>query len=669
METIAGIINNIRNLICGRGTGERFRALLLLPFAFAYACFIVLGDWQSSAHYSNLANLWRLFLWTALCFPALLGICVFAEKRKRIFGKLRRRETDGGIHREAAGQPQNRSCQRAAAWSGHFPRAKAWNGCFPEAVSRRGSRFAWPLFSLLCLLCYLPYFLMYYPGWNNNDAVWQMEQIFGLAARSNHHPYFHTLLMGAFLRLGLLLFGSLTAASAFYAFSQMAVTAAAFGFYLSRLYRQGAGFFWLIPAAAFYALLPVNGLYSICLGKDAWFTAAFLFFAWAAHVCAGAPERAPAGMQGEAQEAALEGAPEREAAACRRRWLLFFVTGLSVCLLRSNGILVFFGTAVFLNWFIWRRDRRQVGDGLACDGQTDANQACSEQGGDAQTKRRKTFSEQIKRQMPPGVQTRFRETGHRQDTRVAWGVTAAVLAAYLLWQGPVLRALQVEPPDLIEGLTMPTQQLLCAYVRGGTLTEAEVAMLERVTPLSAIDEYYNPYLFDMTKNYIRKNGNQEAIRENLPDYAVLWLRVGLRNPMLYVEGFIRQTAGYYALRIPHEQLLYGEYFTVENPFGIEGERKLFTYEQSLAMGDFLQKFQRFYVQIFSLGANTWLFLLCLACALYRKRRVLLWLPGLMLLMSLLLAAPVYNEFRYAYGLFVSLPLLLWEGFSGEGRAR
>lgn len=240
-----------------------------------------------------------------------------------------------------------------------------------------------------------------------------------------------------------------------------------------------------------------------------------------------------------------------------------------------------------------------------------------------------------------------------------------VLILYLLWQGPILSALHVEPPDTIESLTMPTQHLLCAYKRGGSLTAEEIGMLERVVPLAEIDEYYNPYLFDMTKNYIRQNGHQEVIAENKGAYAKLWLTVGLKNPMLYLEGEIRQTAGFYALRIPHETYLYGEYFMVDNPFGIEAERKLFTYDDSLAMGRWLQGFQELYRRVWSLGADTWVLLLALACALYRKKRIAVYLPALCLLGSLMLATPVYNEFRYAYGVFAALPFLVCFGVGRE----
>lgn len=541
----------------------KYQLLLLLPFALCYAFFIVLGDWQKSAPYSNAQNMGRLALWTVISYGALLAVCFLVE--------------NGG-----------------ALVAAYVPAgARKALLVFGSGRRSRPGRQVWLFFFGICLLCYLPYYLMYFPTWFNNDAVWQMEQALGLAARSNHHPYFHTMIIKVFLTAGYGLFHSYAAAVALYTFFQMALTAAVFGFFLYLLYARGTGFFWLILAVLFYAVLPVNGMFSICMGKDAWFTAAFLLFLWAVSVCA-------SGREGG-----------------RRRWAMFFATGLSVCLLRSNGIFVFLGTAFFLiltGFF---------GKGRGREGQN---------------------------------------IGRRRDM---YASVIMVLFLYLLWQGPVLGALQVEPPDTIESLTMPTQHLLCAYKRGGSLTQEEVAMLDAVVPLEQIDEYYNPYLFDMTKNYIREHGNQQVIADHRGDYAKLWLRVGLRNPMLYLEAEIRQTAGYYALHIPHEQILYSEYFMVDNPFGIKTQRKLFSYDAELAMGAFLQWFQGFYNKVWSLGMNTWLLLLSFACALYRRRNALAFVPCVMLLGSLLLATPVYNEFRYAYGVFVALPFLFSLSF-GKG---
>lgn len=547
----------------------RREILLMLPFAFCYSYFIVLGEWQRSAHYSNARNMGRLALWTVIAWGILLLLGFLLENGSTWAAGLTRNVTlPAGVR-------------------------KVLSRLFVKKDRRQGHWWIWLSFFLLCLLCYLPYFLMYYPTWFNNDAVWQMEQILGMAAKSNHHPYFHTLIIKLFLRIGNFLFGNLTAAVALYTFFQMALMAAVFGFFLFLFYQRGTGIFWLILAVCFYALLPVNAMLSICMGKDAWFTAAFLLFMWAASECAEAGGR----------------------------WMAFAVTGLAVCLLRSNGIFVFLGTAVFLIVSaLWRVH-------------------VSRQEDDA-TSSKKT----------------------RQSLTIS---TLIVLVLYFLWQGPILSALHVEPPDTIESLTMPTQHLLCAYKRGGSLTTEEIGMLEQVVPLADIDEYYNPYLFDLTKNYIRENGNQEIIAKNRGAYAKLWLSVGLKNPMLYLEGEIRQTAGYYALHVPHELYLYSDYFMVDNPFGIQTERKLFTNDDSLAMGKLLQGFQSLYRKVWSLGANTWLLLCAFACALYRKKRIAAYLPAVCLLGSLMLATPVYNEFRYAYGVFAALPFLVCFGVGRE----
>ena len=75
------------------------------------------------------------------------------------------------------------------------------------------------------------------------------------------------------------------------------------------------------------------------------------------------------------------------------------------------------------------------------------------------------------------------------------------------------------------------------------------------------------------------------------------------------------------------------------------------------MHDFLMNFLDLYNKVWSLGLNTWLMVFGIAYTVYRRRSILIYVPFIMLLVSLLLATPVYNEFRYAYGLFAAFPLL------------
>jgi len=538
---------------------SKWQFCAVIPFAVLYMLFIVLGDLEKAEQLGVLRNIVRILLLFSACYIVLLLFCFLISQRGALLS------------------------------------------CLPETLrpgeqqARPGRWYIFTLFFLICFFCYLPYYLMYYPTWFNNDAVWQMEQILGLVPRSNHHPYFHTMIIQFFFEIGYRLSGNYTDAIGFYTFWQVVIMALLYAFILHWLYKRGTRMFWLFIALLFYAALPVNGMQALCMGKDAFFVAALFFF-----TCT-----------------TVETACHAELMTGRRRalrYLAWSAAGFLVCVLRSNGIFIFVGTIVILSVYDWQKKRSG-------------------------------------KKVPYGKKVSGK-----------YGCAAAVLLCYLIYHGPVLAALHVELPDTIESLTMPAQHLVCAYLKGGELTEEEIGMIDRVVPTEKVGEAYNPYLFDPVKALIREEGNQQAIEENKWEYFKLWLRVGLRNPLQYVVAEVRQTMGYWAYRVRDPLYLYGDYFMVDNSLGVETRRKLFSYDDSLAMGNYLQRFQEFYNRVWSLGLNTWLMFFALAFAVYEKRNVMPFVPYLILFLTLLLAAPVYNEFRYIYGLFIALPVLFSYSF-------
>ncbi len=529
--------------------------LILIPFALFYTIAAMFGALEKAASLSVLQNLGQALLWMSGSYAVLLGLCLILSN-------------GGEIVFEAVSK---------------IPLLSR----IPEKKERQGKWYVYLLFAAVCLLGYLPYYLMYYPTWLNNDAVWQIEQALGWAAASNHHPYFHTLILKGLFMIGYRFSGSYTGGAAFYTFVQVLVMAMVFAFFLYQLYQKGTRVLWLVLAVAFYAFLPINGLLTICMGKDEFFTAALLLFVW---------------MTAEYDL-------EAEGAGDEARTVGYVVIGFLLCVLRSNGIFIYAGTAVIL-----------------------------------------LIVKIVKK---------------RHFPRRTFLCVTAVLLCYLIYHGPVLRALQVEPPDTIEGLTMPTQHILCAYLKGGELSEEEVAMIDEVVPVEEVGDYYNPWLFDIVKNFIRSDGDQQVIADHKWEYFKLWFRVGLRNPLQYVVAQVRQTAGYWAYDVKDYEYVYGEYYMVDNPFGITTQRKLFTYKAELGMHDFLMGFQDLYNKVWSLGLSTWLMVFAMAYTLYQRRSIMIYVPFIMLLITLMLATPVYNEFRYAYGLFAAFPMLFSYSFGGR----
>ena len=108
----------------------KYQFLVLLPFAFCYAFFIVLGDWQKSAPYSNAQNMARLALWMAVSYGVLLLLGFFSENG----GALLAAWLPAGMRRALSG----------------FASLK----CLFRGRKREGRLWVWLLFSLLCLLCY-----------------------------------------------------------------------------------------------------------------------------------------------------------------------------------------------------------------------------------------------------------------------------------------------------------------------------------------------------------------------------------------------------------------------------------------------------------------------------------------------------------------------------------
>ena len=141
----------------------------------------------------------------------------------------------------------------------------------------------------LIALCWLPYYLLFFPGLNNPDTSMQIAWALryptdwlkyspvrgeGVYA-TNHHPYFTTLLFGLFARFGLAL-GDISCGVAAYNLLQLLATALAMAgawFYLRHLGLPEKA---LRGGLIFTALFPLFPLYAITMLKDSLFSLACL---------------------------------------------------------------------------------------------------------------------------------------------------------------------------------------------------------------------------------------------------------------------------------------------------------------------------------------------------------------------------------------------------------
>lgn len=127
------------------------------------------------------------------------------------------------------------------------------------------------------IICWLPYFLTYYPGLTTGDSMNQIFQSIGLENLSSHHPVIHTGVISLFIHIGNY-FGSLNLGIALYTMFQMIIMALIFSYSIYYMNKKQLPKWTLVISALFYSIYPINPLFSLMMWKDIIFAGLMLLF-------------------------------------------------------------------------------------------------------------------------------------------------------------------------------------------------------------------------------------------------------------------------------------------------------------------------------------------------------------------------------------------------------
>ena len=411
----------------------------------------------------------------------------------------------------------------------------------------------------------------YYPGLLSLDSIDQIRQIF-TGEYSNHQPFYHTQLLGLFIRIGLSLTQNMNAAVAAYVIVQILFMAAVFAFTVYNLAKLRLPVWTAVAATVWYAVMPFHIMFSYTVWKDVYFgafvTLLILYFIRLVK------NIGKSGIN-------LAG---------------FGISGLVICLIRSNGLFAY--VFVLLAVLILLRSRRDL----------------------------------------------------------LFIMIATVAAAFIL-KHTVLGWLGVTPPDTVESLSMPLQQVARVVADDGNISAEDEQLLSNIIDVSSIKDIYDPVISDPVKNAIRDFGNQDYLSSHKGDFALMYIRTFFKNPMKYVIAWVDGTCGYW-----NSGYNYWVWFwdIEDNPYGIT--RQVASSRLLLVMDEYLWLFYNNPIlQIFTaIGLFVWICILAFARCISDRNTVgiISIVPILAILLSLLVSSPVYAEFRYMYALFCALPILL-----------
>lgn len=217
--------------------------------------------------------------------------------------------------------------------------------------------------------------------------------------------------------------------------------------------------------------------------------------------------------------------------------------------------------------------------------------------------------------------------------------------------------LNVKPADGMVSLSIPVQQIGRVVADKKELTTEQEQVISEVITLKELREKYVNYIADPVMEQIRRNGTQNYISQNKIDFMKIYIQIGLKYPKEYIKAWVDQTKGYW--NAGYDYWVWQD-SVQENSIGIKRVIK------SNIINNIFQRYLQLYkcnsiLHIFlCIGFHVWLLLFAIYSCLVKRNKEALFItiPMLMIVFSLLVATPVYSEFRYVYALFCSMPFIL-----------
>lgn len=121
-------------------------------------------------------------------------------------------------------------------------------------------------------ISYIPYFLYYYPGSIQYDAINCLEQLNGYTPYNNHHPILYTLLFSGLWNFGKNVLGSGNIGLALYTIIQMIATSLVLSILIYYMAKRKIPTKWRIITFLILLLNPLTAMYAVRIEKSMFFT-------------------------------------------------------------------------------------------------------------------------------------------------------------------------------------------------------------------------------------------------------------------------------------------------------------------------------------------------------------------------------------------------------------
>lgn len=267
----------------------------------------------------------------------------------------------------------------------------------------------------------------------------------------------------------------------------------------------------------------------------------------------------------------------------------------------------------------------------------------------------------------------------RYRIRISVCMLIPILLFQFVYCGSFFKIARVGTTGKQEALSVCFQQT-ARYIKyhGDEVTSQEKEAINKVLNYDVIGKRYDLNLSDPVKRTFKL----EATGEDLKNYFVVWLQMGLKHPGEYIQSFIANTYGYYTISFGNHKGVYFKPEIMDFYIGkrdwvkkdkhivellrkiqvnIPEKRKIIR-EKGVQIIKVIQKIPIFNC-FFNPGTLTWLMVMGFF-VLWTKRKynsMLAFLP-VFLIFGVCLLSPKNNNLRYIYPLCCMIPAMLAAAF-------
>ena len=241
-----------------------------------------------------------------------------------------------------------------------------------------------------------------------------------------------------------------------------------------------------------------------------------------------------------------------------------------------------------------------------------------------------------------------------KNNRIKISVTIlSVFIVYYIITIGIFSAFNIKSTSITESLGIPLQQIARVVVKEGNINKEEEAFINNILPIEEIKQVYSPTTVDRIKFNSKYNG--DFIKDNSKEFIIVYLNIIRKNFLTCVESYLYSTIGFW---YPNMDGVY----IVEESY----ENKYFTQKNLLPnaidtlLDKGISKSNPCFLINWSLGSMIIIAVFCLIIMIIKQgiSSLFIYTPIIGLWLTIMIATPVYSDFRYIFFMYCSFPITI-----------